>query len=670
MAGKPSYEELKQRVKALEKNESEQRHSEGILKEIGALFHGLFKHISDGVILIEKDGHIALANPAAERILGLKRSNIEKRNYISPDWCVTRADGTPMPPEEMAGRRAMKEMQPVDDVVMGIGRPDGSLAWLNVSAAPVINEAKELLGVIGIFKDITEQKRAAEALRESEQKYRTLIENAYDAIFVVQDEGITFLNPRTEELTGYSKEELEKIPFAELIHPENRDKVLEIHRQRLAGEDPPSHCFFRIINKRGEESWVQLNTALINWENRPAILYFMRDVTQQKRLETQLQHAVKMEAIGTLVGGIAHDFNNYLQAIFGYIQILLMEKEPDDPDLERLRKIEQATKNAIDLIQQLLTFSRKVESRRRPIDLNQEIRLAVKLLRRSIPRMIDIEVNLADDLKTINADPVQMEQIFMNLAVNARDAMPKGGKLVIETENVSIGEEYRNTHLGVLPGQYALLSVSDTGTGMDKEVLEHIFEPFYTTKEPGKGTGLGLSMVHGLVKDHGGYIMCYSEPGKGTCFKIYLPVLEVEAAEQGVEREKDEEIPGGDETILLVDDEEMFRDIGQQILRRFGYNVLLAHDGESALELYRKQKKAISLIILDLVMPGMGGSKCLETLLGMDPAVNVLIASGYSINGTERRAIQAGGRRFIRKPFDMKQMLKQVRKALDRSIDE
>ncbi|MBW2152136.1 MAG: PAS domain S-box protein [Deltaproteobacteria bacterium] len=670
MPGKPSYEELKQRVKALEKNESEQRHSEEILKEIGALFHGLFKHISDGVILIEKDGHIALANPAAERILGLKRSNIEKRNYISPDWCVTRADGTPMPPEEMAGPRAMKEMQPVDYVVMGIGRPDGSLAWLNVSAAPVINEAEELLGVIGIFKDITEQKRAAEALRESEQKYRTLIENAYDAIFVVQDEGITFPNPRTEELTGYSKEELEKIPFAELIHPENRDKVLEIHRQRLAGEDPPSHCFFRIINKRGEESWVQLNTALINWENRPAILYFMRDVTQQKRLETQLQHAVKMEAIGTLVGGIAHDFNNYLQAIFGYIQILLMEKEPDDPDLERLRKIEQATKNAIDLIQQLLTFSRKVESRRRPIDLNQEIRLAVKLLRRSIPRMIDIEVNLADDLKTINADPVQMEQIFMNLAVNARDAMPKGGKLVIETENVSIGEEYRNTHLGVLPGQYALLSVSDTGTGMDKEVLEHIFEPFYTTKEPGKGTGLGLSMVHGLVKDHGGYIMCYSEPGKGTCFKIYLPVLEVEAAEQGVEREKDEEIPGGDETILLVDDEEMFRDIGQQILRRFGYNVLLAHDGESALELYRKQKKAISLIILDLVMPGMGGSKCLEALLGMDPAVNVLIASGYSINGTERRAIQAGGRRFIRKPFDMKQMLKQVRKALDRSIDE
>ncbi|MBW1995040.1 MAG: PAS domain S-box protein, partial [Deltaproteobacteria bacterium] len=570
MPGKPSYEELKQRVKALEKNESEQRHSEEILKEIGALFHGLFKHISDGVILIEKDGHIALANPAAERILGLKRSNIEKRNYISPDWCVTRADGTPMPPEEMAGPRAMKEMQPVDYVVMGIGRPDGSLAWLNVSAAPVINEAEELLGVIGIFKDITEQKRAAEALRESEQKYRTLIENAYDAIFVVQDEGITFPNPRTEELTGYSKEELEKIPFAELIHPENRDKVLEIHRQRLAGEDPPSHCFFRIINKRGEESWVQLNTALINWENRPAILYFMRDVTQQKRLETQLQHAVKMEAIGTLVGGIAHDFNNYLQAIFGYIQILLMEKEPDDPDLERLRKIEQATKNAIDLIQQLLTFSRKVESRRRPIDLNQEIRLAVKLLRRSIPRMIDIEVNLADDLKTINADPVQMEQIFMNLAVNARDAMPKGGKLVIETENVSIGEEYRNTHLGVLPGQYALLSVSDTGTGMDKEVLEHIFEPFYTTKEPGKGTGLGLSMVHGLVKDHGGYIMCYSEPGKGTCFKIYLPVLEVEAAEQGVEREKDEEIPGGDETILLVDDEEMFRDIGQQILRRFG----------------------------------------------------------------------------------------------------
>ena len=402
------------------------------------------------------------------------------------------------------------------------------------------------------------------------------------------------------------------------------------------------------------------------------ILQITRDITGQKKaeeekekLESQLLHAQKMEAVGTLAGGIAHDFNNLLQAIQGYSDLLLLDKEKDEPGYRELQEIRRAGQRASELTQQLLTFSQKVESRLRPVNLNHEVKQVDKLLKRTIPKMIKIELHLADQLSTINADPSQIEQVIMNLGVNARDAMPEGGELIIETEETTLDEQYCNTHLGALPGDYALLSVSDTGCGMENEILEHIFEPFYTTKETGKGTGLGLAIVYGIIKSHHGYITCSSEPGEGTTFKIYLPVIRPEPRTQGPGHEDKGKITRGTETVLLVDDEETIRELGKDTLAKFGYTVITAPDGESALELYREKKKKIDLVILDLIMPGMGGRRCLEELLTINPQAKVLIASGYSINGPTKEALEAGARGFIGKPYDITQMLKGVRETLD-----
>jgi CheY-like chemotaxis protein len=282
--------------------------------------------------------------------------------------------------------------------------------------------------------------------------------------------------------------------------------------------------------------------------------------------------------------------------------------------------------------------------------------------------MIEIELVLADDLSPINADPTQVEQVLMNLAVNARDAMPDGGKLSIRTENVTLDAHYAKTHLGAKPGPFVLLSVSDTGKGMDKETVQHIFEPFFTTKRPGEGTGLGLAMVYGIVKQHGGHIMCYSELSQGTVFKIYFPALVRD--EKPTESEPRPLPRGGSETILLVDDEELVRDLGVRILTKAGYTVITASDGKRALELYEANRQEISLVILDLIMPHMGGKKCLDELLSLDPAVKVVIASGYSADAPTKEALRSGAKGFVHKPYDIRQVLDVVREVLDKEKDQ
>jgi len=287
-----------------------------------------------------------------------------------------------------------------------------------------------------------------------------------------------------------------------------------------------------------------------------------------------------------------------------------------------------------------------------------------KMLERTIPKMIDIQFFLADDLSTINADPTEMDQVLMNLAVNANDAMPDGGTLTIETANVTLDEEYGRSHLGTKPGRFVLLGVSDTGHGMDKETLSHIFEPFYTTKEAGKGTGLGLAVIYGIVTQHGGYIRCYREPGQGTTLKIYLPVLEAER--DPLEAALDEALPeGGTETILLVDDEEVIRDLGKTILERSAYTAITARYGKEALDLFNREREKVSLVILDLIMPEMGGMQCIEDLLKIDATARVLIASGFMPNGKAKEAIENGAKGFVYKPYNIRQMLQVVREVLD-----
>jgi signal transduction histidine kinase/ActR/RegA family two-component response regulator len=394
----------------------------------------------------------------------------------------------------------------------------------------------------------------------------------------------------------------------------------------------------------------------------------LRDISEQKNLEGQLQQAQKMEAVGTLAGGIAHDFNNLLQAIQGYTELLLMRKKEGESDWRELQEVIRASKRGAELTQQLLTFSRKVESKRRPLDLNQEVGELRELLERTIPKMIDVEFKLADNLKMVNADSAHLKQVLVNLAVNAKDAMAEGGKLLIETQSVTLDQEFCRRYAEVKPGDYVLFSISDTGHGMGKETLEHIFDPFYTTKEVGKGTGLGLAIVYGIIKNHEGYITCYSRPEVGTTFRIYLPTIEPEAVPVDVLIAPEPEglARGGNETILLVDDEEFIRELGVDALGRAGYTVLTASNGENALELYRQERARIDLVILDLIMPGMGGSKCLEELLKIDPHTRVLIASGYSPDGPTKGALDIGAKGFVSKPYDTSQLLQLIREILDR----
>jgi signal transduction histidine kinase/ActR/RegA family two-component response regulator len=426
---------------------------------------------------------------------------------------------------------------------------------------------------------------------------------------------------------------------------------------------------------------VEISVNYLEFEDKEYNCAFARDISDRKqaeeereRMQVQLREAQKMEAIGTLAGGIAHDFNNLLQAVQGYAELLLLDRESEEPEHQHLQRIVNAAKRGSALTQQLLTFSRKVESKLKPIDLNRKIFGIKDILLRTIPKMIEINLQLGGDVQAILADPVQIEQILMNLAVNAKDAMTEGGELVIETKNVVLDNEFCLTHSGATPGDYVLLTISDTGQGMDEQTLDHIFEPFFTTKGVGKGTGLGLATVYGIVKSHLGYISCDSKVGEGTTFNIYFPAIAqeevlMEQAETGMV------LAGGDETILLVDDEDYNRDFGKEILARAGYRVLTAVDGESALEvylrdyqqleLYHKDQERIALVILDLIMPGIGGRKCLVELLSINSKVKVLIASGYSEVGSMKNPLEYGAKGFIGKPYEIKKMLKVVREVLD-----
>ncbi|MBF0529471.1 MAG: response regulator, partial [Deltaproteobacteria bacterium] len=444
-------------------------------------------------------------------------------------------------------------------------------------------------------------------------------------------------------------------------------------RKQLFETGEPKSYDLRMVKQNGEQFWAHVATSAAQAaaDGAPMCRVVISDITERKqaeeekeKLQRQLQHAQKMESVGILAGGIAHEFNNLLQMISGYASLILWDKNPEDPEYSSLKAIEKATERAAQLVKQLLLFSRKVEVKRRSVDLNQEVEQVRQMLEMTIPKMIDIEVNSGSHLWTVLADPLQIEQVLLNLGNNAADAMPDGGKLVIKTENITLHQELATHHPGVEPGNYVLLTVSDTGQGMDQETVQHIFDPFFTTKEIGKGTGLGLASVYGIVKNHGGYITCDSAPGQGARFKIYLPIIALK--DIPLNKPPERQLPtGGTETILIVDDEDAIRDFASMALQRFGYTVMTAVSGEAALETFITQRDKIDLILLDIGMPGMGGHRCLREILQMDPSAKVMIASGYSIDDQVKSTLEAGATGYVGKPYQLKDLLNQVRAVLD-----
>jgi two-component system, cell cycle sensor histidine kinase and response regulator CckA len=511
---------------------------------------------------------------------------------------------------------------------------------------------------------VIERKRTEAQLRESETRYRLLFEANPQAMWVYDNETLRFLavNEAAVRRYGYSRPEFLGMTLWDIRLPSEHARLQEIMDQPAPG----ARVVIDVRHRRKDGMVIEVEVAAdsIEFSGRPASLVSVQDVTERKRLEGQLRQSQKIEAVGQLAGGIAHDFNNLLTAITGYSELLLEDLGAQDPRRLDVEEIRKAAWRAASLTQQLLAFSRKQVLQPQIIDLNHVVANAENLLRRLIGEHITLRTSLDPALGATTADPAQLDQVIVNLAVNARDAMPQGGQLLIETRNVDMDAAYAAAHAGVAAGPYVLLAVSDTGVGMDEATKARLFEPFFTTKAPGKGTGLGLSTVYGIVKQTGGFTWVYSEPGKGATFKIYLPRVAAKAHPIGASA-LPAEIARGTETILLVEDEPALRAVARRALERQGYVILEAPDGEAGLAIAAAHTGPLHLLLTDVVMPGLSGRDMAMRLVTSRPGLRVLYMSGYTDDAIVQHGVLEAGIQFLQKPFTPNALARKVRDVLD-----
>jgi two-component system cell cycle sensor histidine kinase/response regulator CckA len=552
-------------------------------------------------------------------------------------------------------------------------KKSGDLYWETATISSIKAPDGTITHFLAVKEDITKQKLAQNDLIQIEQQYRELLESSSDLIYTQDLQG-RFLsaNPAIHKLFGFTLDEFLGRKASEFMDPKMEPLFRSEYLDALI-EHGEHGGISKYSRKDGSKIYIEYRSKLVSPKNgEPYISGIGRDVTERIhaqrekiRLESELRQSQKMEAVGTLAGGIAHDFNNILSAIIGYSDLALQAAKIGKTSAENLEQILKASDRAKGLVEQILYFSHKGHSVLNPLDLNQQIIDISIMLERTIPKMISIDLRLDPNLRLINGDSYRIDQVLLNLATNAKDAMPDGGNLTIKTSHITLDEEHAKSLPDALPGEYALLTVTDTGVGMDKDTLDHIFEPFYTTKDIGSGTGLGLSSVYGIVKSHDGFMSCTSELQAGTTFQIFLPALPPEMRLNDSAEPYADTTPGGDETILLVDDEEFIRRLGQEALETSGYRVLKAQNGEEAVSIYATKSKAIDLIVLDISMPGMGGNKCLQKILSVNPKAKVVISSGYSLQGDLKESIELGAVAYLGKPFRMAELLKKIRQVLD-----
>lgn len=543
-------------------------------------------------------------------------------------------------------------------------RKDGVIITVEMTARPLSVAGRRTLIVMA--HDITDQVRTEEALRRNEERYRQIVETAQEGIWVIDAEARTwYVNERMAEMLGYSRQEMLGRPLYDFL-----DDAAQVHARRNVENQFQSltpHSDFRFRRRDGSALWAMVSVVPLYGDAGRYIgaLGMIVDMTERRQLEHQLQQAQKMEAIGRLAGGVAHDFNNLITVITGYSDLLLRSLEETSPLRRIIEEMKRAGERAALLTRQLLAFSRNQPIEPRPLDVNGVIADTEKMLRRLIGEDIELITILRPDIGSVRADPGQLQQVLINLVVNARDAMPQGGKLTIETDRVELDAEYAARRVNVLPGPHVVLSVSDTGCGMDAETLSHIFEPFFTTKGE-KGTGLGLATVYGIVAQCGGHIDVMSEVGQGTTFKIYLPRIVASDQEQ-VTSAPSRCASGGTETILVAEDEPFVRELIREVLQRQGYTVLEASNGVEALEVARRHTGPIHLLLTDVVMPQMNGTDLAAELRSLRPETKVLFMSGYSSRAGRSLAVLESSAMYLTKPFTPEALAAQVRLILDAS---
>jgi PAS domain S-box-containing protein len=636
-------------------------------QELGGRLLSLMNNIPGVVYRGLKDWSLVFIGADVERITGstpeeFLSGKAKWRGLIHPD---------DLERVKNAFRDAVRAGRNVLQVEYRAVHKDGTVRWISDRRQLFFNDDGTFSYVDGLLLDISAQRRVEEELRDTHDKLEALIEASPLAIMVLTPEGtVTLWNPAAERIFGWSEAEIVGGP--NLIVPEEKQGEFRALRERVMNGEGFSNVETKRQRKGGIPLDISLSTApLRDHAGVPkGIVALIADVTERKKMEEalrnsedQLRQSQKMEAIGRLAGGVAHDFNNLLTVIRGYSDLLLLQLEGTSAMRRQVEEIQKAGERAASLTRQLLAFSRKQVLQPITIDLNEIVANTEKMLRRLIGEDIDLVTVLKPDLGLVLVDPGQVEQVLMNLVVNARDAMPKGGKVTIETANVILGESFSEDHKVDRPGPYVMLTISDTGDGMDENTKTHLFEPFFTTKEKGKGTGLGLSTVYGIVTQSGGHIRVLSEEGKGATFKTYFPRNDC-AWEETETEAGSRPPPPGRETVLVVEDEEPLRELIRQVLEESGYTVLTASDGEEAIEVATASKIPFHLVITDVIMPKMGGPEAARSLEKLFPGVSILFMSGYTDAAIVRHGVLESGISFLEKPFTPDALLRKVREVL------